>query len=206
VAVIGGYIQDCSISHNEIYDVSYSAISLGWGWGRSDVSVGPKRPTPWKEPSVCMRNRILYNHIYRCMMTLCDGGGIYTIGCMTGTSIIGNYIHESAGFHGDGYDGVVICGYQTEEFYDPKREPFMKLTGVPGGIYQDEGSRGIEISNNILHDVPLPFFYHNQIDKGYTMVEYKDNYINKRPGDEGFPVELAACAGVEPEYKFLLDA
>ena len=201
VAITAGYVQDVTIAHNEIHDVPYSAISLGWGWGREDVSVGPKVVTPWKEPTVCMRNRIMYNHIHHCMMLLCDGGAIYTLGCMTGTAIIGNYIHESSGFQGEGYDGVLINGYETEEVHDPAGDAFFALHGVPGGIYLDEGSAGIDVCNNVLHDVAVPLFYHNQIDLGYTRVWYSDNIINKKPGDTDFPVEIVEGAGLEPAYR-----
>jgi len=197
VAIIAGYVQDVTIAHNEIHDVPYSAISLGWGWGEADVSVGPKRLTPWKEPSVCMRNRIMNNHIHHCMMLLCDGGAIYTLGCMTGTVISGNYIHESSGYQGDGYDGVLINGYGVEEVHDPAGDAFLALHGVPGGIYLDEGSSGIEVCDNVLHDVAVPLFYHNQIDLGYTMVSWKDNVLNKKPGEAGFPESIVACAGIK---------
>lgn len=196
VAITAGYVQDVSIVHNEIHNVPYSAISLGWGWGEEDVSVGPKLVTPWKEPSICMRNHIMYNHIHHCMMLLSDGGAIYTLGCMTGTAIIGNYIHESAGFQGEGYAGISISGYETEEMHDPACDPFWNLHGVPGGIYLDEGSQGIDVCGNVIHDVAVPLHYHNQIDEGYTRVWFRDNVLNKKPGEEGFPVEIAESAGL----------
>jgi len=198
VAITAGYVQDVTIAHNDIFDVPYSAISLGWGWGETDVSVGPRLRTPWKVPTVCKRNRIMNNHIHHCMMMLCDGGAIYTLGRMEGTVISGNYIHESSGYQGEGYWGVKIGGYNCEEVSDPEAERFWDRHGVPGGIYLDEGSSGIEIRENILHDVAVPLNYHNQIDLGYTMVKWEENVLNKRPGDEGFPAEIAACAGREP--------
>ena len=91
-----------------------------------------------------------------------------------------------------------IGGYNCEEVSDPEAERFWDRHGVPGGIYLDEGSSGIEIRENILHDVAVPLNYHNQIDLGYTMVKWEENVLNKRPGDEGFPAEIAACAGREP--------
>ena len=203
VAITAGYVQDVTIAHNEIRDVPYSAISLGWGWGEADVSVGPKLVTPWKEPSVCMRNRILYNHIHNCMMLLCDGGAIYTLGRMPGTVISGNYIHESSGFRGEGFDKPFIGGYQVG--FDSAIEPFWNLHGVPGGIYLDEGSSGIDVCNNVLHDVAIPLFYHNQIDFGYTTVKWLDNVLNKKPGQKEFPVDIVECAGLEPSYRMLLE-
>ena len=179
VALIAGYVQDVTITHNYIHNVPYTAISLGWGWGNSDVSVGPYRPTPWKKPSVCMRNQITNNHIHNAMSVLSDGGSIYTLGCMDGTVICGNHIHESAGYVGLGYNKFAICGYGTEELNDDTLGNFF-VHGSPGGIYLDEGSRGIEVSNNLVYDVPLPIYYHNQIDKGYEMVDVKNNLLNQK--------------------------
>lgn len=204
-AIIAGYVQDVTIAHNEIYDVPYTGISVCWGWGYSDVSVGPMRPTPWKEPTVCMRNHIVYNHIYRCMRELNDGGAIYTLGYMPGSLICGNYIHDSAGFKGDGFAKVHLFGYEVERFYDPTVEPFRKLHGFPGGIYLDEGSAGIEVSENVFHDVAIPLNYHNQIDNGHKMVCFRDNIINQRPGDPNFPLEITQCAGPEPTYRRFYD-
>lgn len=204
-AVIGGYVQDITVSHNEICNVPYSAVSLGWGWGTTDVSVGPMRETPWKEPSVCMRNRVMYNHLHHCMQELHDGAAVYTLGCMTGTAIIGNYIHESAGFRGEGFDDLFIIGRNVEEVYNPAGESFWAFHGIPGGIYLDEGSQGIEICDNVLHDIAIPLLYHNQIDKGYRKVWFRDNVLNKKPGNEGFPVEIAECSGLEPLYRYLME-
>jgi hypothetical protein len=203
VAIIAGYVQDVEISHNEICDVPYSAISIGWGWGESDISTGPKLPTPWTEPSVCMRNIISYNHIFRCMMSLSDGGAIYALGCMDGTKIEGNYIHESSGYTGDGYGGVSIAGYGVENLHDPAISQFSKRHGTPGGIYLDEGCRGIDVCGNLLHDVAIPLHYHNQIDDGYKDVCFVDNILNKKPGDVDFPTSLASRAGLEPSWDFL---
>lgn len=198
-AVMMGYVQDITVLHNYIHNVPYTAISLGWGWGETDVSVGPKRPTEWTEPTICKRNKILYNHIHHCMMELHDGGAIYTLGCMDGTEIKGNYIHESSGYTGDGYNKVRVAGYQSEEIHDPESDIYFTYTGVPGGIYLDEGSAGITVSQNLLHNVPLPILYHNQIDYGYKMITYGENYLNKKPDESDFPSEIAEFAGIETE-------
>ena len=201
VAILAGYVQDVSIVHNDIHDVSYSAISLGWGWGETDISVGPMCPSQWTEPTVCMRNRIMYNHIHHCMQGLCDGGAVYTLGCMQGSCIMGNYIHDSSNYKGDGYNGISIDGWGCKEVHDVAAEAFFATSGVPGGIYLDCGTQGIEISNNVFHDVPVPIHYNNMIDLGYTRVTFGENYMNKREGDPDFPWEIVSCAGREPAYR-----
>ena len=69
IALQGGG-KDCLISHNEIHDCTYTAINCGGE-----------------------RNRIEHNLIYRAMLELHDGGGIY---CFAGKDLIlrGNFIRD----------------------------------------------------------------------------------------------------------------
>lgn len=81
IGIFIGKSPDNLISHNEICDMSYSGISLGWCWdyGRND----------------CERNVIEYNHIYRQGEgILTDGAAIYTLGPCPGTIIRNNVIHD----------------------------------------------------------------------------------------------------------------
>ena len=75
-----GYFQQIMIDHNEIKDLPYSGISVGWMWDTI--------PTP------CMENAINANHIHHIMKILHDGGGIYSLGLQPGSRITGNLIHS----------------------------------------------------------------------------------------------------------------
>ncbi len=77
-AITAYYVNRCTISHNDIKDVPYSGISLGWGWGND-------------EP-LCFDNIISNNKITDVMHSLWDGSHIYTLGSMPGTVISGNYL------------------------------------------------------------------------------------------------------------------
>ncbi|MBQ3226755.1 MAG: right-handed parallel beta-helix repeat-containing protein [Clostridia bacterium] len=69
------------IGHNEISDLYYTGISVGWVWGY--------------KPSVTRDNLIEKNLIYNIGMgALSDMGGIYTLGKQPGTVIRGNVIHD----------------------------------------------------------------------------------------------------------------
>ncbi len=82
-AVFFGYTQECTIAHNEIYNVPYSAISLGWGWTNESMKAAYTKG-----------NRILANKIHDHMQVLVDGGGIYCNGYQQGGLIEGNYIYN----------------------------------------------------------------------------------------------------------------
>lgn len=75
-----GFAARTTVTHNEVHDLPYSGISVGWQWN--------------SEPTVCRGNRIEYNHVYAVMQQLADGGGIYTLGYQPGTVLRGNLIHD----------------------------------------------------------------------------------------------------------------
>lgn len=80
VAICAGYVDNINIEHNEIREVSYTGISLGWGWNR-DV-VGMKN------------NRVYANNISKYAKHMYDVAGIYTLGAQPGSVISENYVHN----------------------------------------------------------------------------------------------------------------
>jgi hypothetical protein len=69
-----GYTAHTTISHNQIDDVPYSAISIGWGGWHSNFL------TPNNDPNVNTDNQITDNLMFNYMQSLGDGGAIYTNG------------------------------------------------------------------------------------------------------------------------------
>ncbi len=80
VGIACGYPQNVRIEHNELFDMPYSGISIGWGWT--------------KDESVMKENMIRFNHIHHVANLLADGGGIYTLSRQPGSVIRENYIHH----------------------------------------------------------------------------------------------------------------
>lgn len=69
------------IAHNEVYDLFYTGISLGWNWEFS--------------PNNHSDNIVEYNHLHHLLRhALSDGGGIYTLGVSPGTILRNNLIHD----------------------------------------------------------------------------------------------------------------
>ncbi len=83
------YCEELSIVHNEISDLPYTGISLGWGW--SSEAIGSKN------------NRISYNAIFNTNNLLSDGGGIYTLGNLDKTEVTDNYVKGMFGGNGAYY-------------------------------------------------------------------------------------------------------
>lgn len=92
----------------------------------SGVSVG------WSwgyAPTKSKRNLIGWNHIHHIGQNVfSDLGGIYTLGVSPGTRIVGNHVHDCTPYK-------------------------YNIGAVAQGIYLDEGTSGIAIESNLVHDV-----------------------------------------------------
>ena len=78
VGIGAGYVSDIRILHNEVCDVNYSGICVGWGW--TALESGMKN------------NVIRYNHVHDYAKQLYDAGGIYTLSNQPGSVISDNRI------------------------------------------------------------------------------------------------------------------
>jgi hypothetical protein len=132
VAIAAGYVNGITIDHNTIHDVSYTGISLGWGWNRD---------------SVCMRdNRVHANLIYNYAQHMYDCAGIYTLGNQPGTIISENvvrdiakpsYVHDPNHwfylYTDEGSSNITIRDNWTPE------EKFLKNATGPGNVWENNG-------------------------------------------------------------------
>ena len=80
VGVFVAFSEGTRVLHNEIYDLPYTGVSVGYRWDTT--------------PTTQARCVVAWNHIYDVMRTLADGGGIYTLGFQPGTVLLGNLIHN----------------------------------------------------------------------------------------------------------------
>lgn len=78
VAIVAGNVRDTEIVHNEISNVSYMGISVGWGWTRT--------------PNAMRKNLIQANRFERVATRLCDDAAIYTLSAQPGTVVSENAI------------------------------------------------------------------------------------------------------------------
>jgi hypothetical protein len=76
-----GYPRAIDIEHNEVSDVNYTGISVGFGWTATANAMSG--------------NRINYNDVNNIVKILADGGGIYTLSNQgSGSQMEYNYIHD----------------------------------------------------------------------------------------------------------------
>lgn len=78
VGIGAGYVRNTTIDHNEVEDVSYTGISMGWGW----------TPTA----NAMKNNKIIGNKVHHYGKHNYDCAGIYTLSAQPNSLISENYI------------------------------------------------------------------------------------------------------------------
>lgn len=142
------HASECEISDNEIHDLEYTGISVGWCWGYADSST--------------FGNRITGNHIYDIGKgNLSDMGGIYLLGKQRGTIVAENRVH---GVRCNSYGGYGIyldegSSYMTVErnvVFDTNSAPFDLHYGshntIRNNIFVSRKSPTARTSRNEEHD------------------------------------------------------
>lgn len=125
------YGRNNTFSHNEVTDLRYTGISLGWTW--SITRSGTRE------------NIVEYNHVHHVMRVLEDGGGIYTLGLTPGSVIRNNLVHD-IGAPPDGVGhGIYIDGGSSGLLVENN----ICYDCGSGGIRQQHGSSCITVLNNI---------------------------------------------------------
>lgn len=126
------HAADNHVTHNEISDLLYSGVSIGWVWGYNQSEALWTNAIDDKDEMVSLQqklespavgNKVMYNHIHHIGWgELSDMGAVYTLGESPGTAVSYNIIHDVYSYDYGGW-----------------------------GLYTDEGSTGVEMSHNLVY-------------------------------------------------------
>lgn len=173
------YEKDIHIVNNDISDMPYTGVSVSWGW---EGAVGYD----------CHNIEVGYNHISRVMGVLHDGGSVYTLGEVKKGTIHDNFFEDSQdrGLYNDAgsacinsYNNVIVgCTY------------FLQIQELRYGTHH------INVYNNFT-DNPRMFgpLRSGTIDTKRPFIVDRNNLPAEAQG-------IVARAGLEPEYRGLLEA
>lgn len=132
LGIAAGFVRDVSIEHNEVRDVSYSGISVGWGWNKS--------------LSAMRNNRIHANHVHRYARYMYDVSAVYTLSAQPGTSITENYVHDiySPAYVHDRKHWFYLYTDEGSSYITVKNnrcpaEKFLKNANGPGNTWENNG-------------------------------------------------------------------
>ena len=156
VGIFLGYVDNIVVTHNDVSNVPYSGISLGWGWGSLDTL-----------PSYNTGNIISDNYVHSVMQVRQDGGCIYMLGPQPKGSITGNFCSGSP-WHGiyldQGTTGESVTNNVTEHigaaWLAPNPNSFDSPGNTADGNYTDDsnyGTRNVTVTNTtVFSDNSVP--------------------------------------------------
>ena len=129
-AILATYVQAALIVHNDISDVPYDAIDVGYGWGYEDAGGNAnyrrnqhgydfKENLIYDTPTTYRDVVVANNRVHAAKKLFHDGGAIYNLSASPGTLITENYVYDN-----------------NERI----------------ALYLDEGSRYITVRKNVVDD------------------------------------------------------
>lgn len=192
------------VAHNEIHDLYYTAVSVGWNWGYQE--------TP------CRENVVEFNHMYNIGQDmLSDMGAVYTLGIQHGTVVRNNLIHDVSSFTYGGWglytdEGSTGILLESNVVYHCKSAGFHQHYGRENVIRNNIFALNRE--SQLMRTRPEPhisFIFTNNIvyfDSGellgsnWSNDNYKMDYniyFDRRPASD--PAKLTFAGGTFEQWK-----
>ncbi|WNV87355.1 RICIN domain-containing protein [Umezawaea sp. Da 62-37] len=172
VSVLNTYVTNATVSHNEVYNMPYSGMSIGYGWGANDAggntnyaNRGLYNYQPrYTTPTTASNNRLIGNYVHDVMQQMNDGGCVYTLGWNPNAVISGNHCLRTNGYFGLYFDegskyytatGNVFSStgtWATANYWGGENMGNWTLTNnwsTNGSTNVTNGDRGNTVSGNV---------------------------------------------------------
>ncbi|MEO3876256.1 ricin-type beta-trefoil lectin domain protein [Nonomuraea sp. B12E4] len=128
VSVLTTYVSTATVSHNEVYNMPYTGLSIGYGWGANEPGGSTQYANRglydyqprYTTATTASNNQLIGNYVHDVMQQMTDGGCIYTLSWNPNAVISDNHCLRTNGWF---------------------------------GIYFDEGSKYFTVKNNVLSNV-----------------------------------------------------
>ena len=165
------------ISHNDVHDLYYTGISVGWNWGL--------------EPNRTSNNVIEFNHVHDLGHgVLSDAGLIYCLGVSPGSVIRNNVFHDLWPYSAPALGWGIYLDAQCGNYLVESNLVYNTLSG---GLMFNNGGHEHVIRNNIFalsaNQALWPYFekrpntfraQHRLPHTGPTLIPYGERSLNER--------------------------
>ena len=151
--ILSTYATHTDIEHNEVSNLAYDGIDVGWGWGMNDaggsqdyVNRGTYNYQPiYTTPTTLKNSVVSYNKVHGTKKLFHDGGSIYTLSADPGATIDDNYVYDNQ---------------------------------HTVGLYLDEGSRYETLANNVVQDAGVWAFTNANSNNNTSDSTFSGNWYN----------------------------
>jgi len=201
--ILSTYVDGSTITHNEVCDLPYDGIDVGFGWGANDPGGSPEyraRGLYASQPvygtaTTLRRTVVAGNLVHATKRAFTDGGAIYNLSANPGSRVVENYLRDN---------------------------------NSSVGLYLDEGSRFVVLERNVVQDSPVWVFTNtygenrtndnvvarNWYNGGWTHMPEPEAHQNLLVGNvlvdgHDWPLDaqrVIARAGLEPAFRTFAQA
>lgn len=187
VGIFASFPTNMTITKNELANMPYSGISIGFAWNDRDGRF-------------TRDNTISYNKIHKVMTALDDGGGIYTLGKMPDTLIEGNYVFNlpPSQWQGNANFGRPNAGIYLDNGSAYKSVDSNVINNAASAVIAINPPNHDNVISNNFYNAPL-----NKIAPTNTL----DN--NNMVAGQDWPAEAQAImngAGIDAAYADIIPA
>ncbi|MFD5315802.1 right-handed parallel beta-helix repeat-containing protein [Streptomyces sp. NPDC127098] len=139
--IFASYVTRLTIEHNEVSDMPYTGIGIGYGWGANDPGGSPEylnrglydfQPV-YDTPTTLTDVRVAGNHVRDVVHTLFDAGCVYTLSAMPRSTIEEN-VCENSGQLGLYFD-------EGSRYLTATRNVFLNTAGQWAHANNQNGNR-----------------------------------------------------------------